>query len=81
VARTQVTLDDELIDAIDKVAGRRGRRRFLEEAAREKLERLELDKVLVSTAGILKGEDYPEFKDQAAINQWVRAQRWPEETS
>ena len=38
-------------------------------------------KALVSTAGILKAEDYPEFKDQASINEWVRAQRRTEEAS
>jgi hypothetical protein len=81
VARTHVILDDDIIYAIDKVVGQRGRSRFLEEAAREKLERLRLDKALVSTAGILKDKDYPEFKDQASINNWVRAQRRTEEAS
>jgi len=81
MARTHVILDDDVIEAIDKLVGQRGRSRFLEEAAREKLERVELDKALVSTAGILKDKDYPEFKDQAAINGWVRAQRRTEEAS
>jgi len=81
VARTHVILEDEVIGAIDQLVGQRGRSRFLEAAAKEKLERLALDKVLVSTAGILKDEDYPEFKDQASINEWVRAQRGTEEAS
>jgi hypothetical protein len=59
----------------------RGRSRFLELAAREKLERLELDKALLATAGILKGKDYPQFKDQASINEWVRSQRRAGEAS
>ena len=41
----------------------------------------ELDKALASTAGILKDKDYPQFKDQASINEWVRAQRRTEEAS
>lgn len=81
MARTHVILDDEVLAEIDKVVGQRGRSRFLEEAAREKLERLELDEALASTAGILKDKDYPEFKDQASINEWVRAQRRTEEAS
>jgi hypothetical protein len=81
VPRTHVVLDDDIISAIDQIVGQRGRSHFLEEAAREKLERLELDKALVSTAGILNDKDYPEFKDQASINEWVRAQRRTEEAS
>jgi hypothetical protein len=75
VARTHVIIGDGVIEAIDRLVGQRGRSRFLEEAACEKLERIELDKALVSTAGILKDKDYPEFKDQRSINEWVRAQR------
>jgi len=81
VARTHVVLSDEVISAIDKRVGERGRSRFLEEAAREKLERLELEEALASTAGILKDKDYPEFADQDSINAWVRAQRRTEEAS
>lgn len=79
MARTHVILDDSVIEAIDQLVGQRGRSRFLEEAAREKLERLELERLLGSTAGILKDKDYPEFKDQATINKWVRVQRRTEE--
>ncbi len=81
MARTHVVLADEVIGAIDTRVGERGRSRFLEDAAREKLERLELEEALASTAGILKGKDYPEFKDQDSINEWVRAQRRTEEAS
>jgi hypothetical protein len=81
VARTHVVLDDAVIDAIDQLVGQRGRSRFLEDAARERLQRLDLDHALVSTAGVLKDEDYPEFKDQASINSWVRAQRRSAEAS
>ena len=79
MARTHVMLDDDVMEAIDQLVGQRGRSRFLEEAAREKLERLKLEKALASTAGILKEKEYPEFKDQASINEWVRAQRRTED--
>lgn len=45
------------------------------ESAREKLERLQLDKLLASTAGIAEAKDYPEFSGQTSINEWVRARR------
>lgn len=81
MARTHVILDDEVMEAIDKVVGERGRSRFLEEAAREKLERLELEKAIRKDAGILKEKDYPEWHDQHSINDWVRAQRRTEDAS
>lgn len=81
MARTHVILDDGVIEAIDHIVGHRGRSRFLEEAAREKLEHLELEHALASTAGILKSKDYPEFQDQASINEWVRSQRRTKEAS
>ncbi|MDQ3972885.1 MAG: hypothetical protein M3276_00795, partial [Actinomycetota bacterium] len=70
----------DVLNAIDRLVGQRGRSRFLVQAAREKLQRVELERALESTAGILKDKDYPEFKDQASINEWVRAQRQTEET-
>lgn len=81
MARAHVILDDRIIAAIDRRVGQRGRSRFVEEAAREKLERLELDEALRATAGILRDKDYPQFKDQDSINEWVRAQRRTEEAS
>lgn len=81
MARTHVILGDEVVEAIDQLVGQRGRSRFLDQAAREKLERLKLEHALASTAGILKSKDYPEFEDQASINEWVRAQRRTEEVS
>jgi hypothetical protein len=81
MARTHVVLDDDLVDAIDALVGQRGRSRFLEHAAREKLHRLELEAALVTTAGVVRSDDYPEFADQASINEWVRAQRRSEAAS
>lgn len=81
MARTHVVLGDDVIEAIDQLVGQRGRSRFLEAAAREKLDRLLLDKMLAATAGIAEDKDYPEFTGQASINEWVRAQRRSEEAS
>lgn len=81
MARTHVILDDEVMEAIDKVVGQRGRSRFLEEAAREKLERMELGQVIRDGAGSLREKDYPHWRDQASINEWVRAQRRTEAAS
>jgi len=81
MARTHVILNDKVIEAIDQLVGQRGRSQFLDQAAREKLERLALEEALASTVGVLKRQHYPEFEDQASINKWVRAQRRTEEAS
>lgn len=79
MARTHVVLSDEVIAGIDERVGERGRSRFLEAAAREKLERLDLEVAIRDCAGVLKEKDYPQWRDQEAVNEWVRAQRQTEE--
>jgi predicted transcriptional regulator len=78
VARTHVVLDDDVLRAVDEVAGERGRSRFLEEAAREKLARLALESALSDTAGVLDEEDYPQFATRERTAEWVRAMRGTE---
>jgi hypothetical protein len=75
VARTHVILTDELLEAIDEVVGKRGRSRFLEEAAAEKLERLALADALEATAGIARGRGYSHWRDRGATAEWVRETR------
>lgn len=75
VARTHVVISDELLEAIDEVVGERGRSRFLEEAAREKLDRLELEGALLGTAGIAKGKRYDHWRDRETAAAWVRRER------
>ncbi len=75
MARAHVVLPDEVIERIDANVGRRQRSRFIEVAAREKLDRIELEKALRATAGIARGPGYRHWKDQRAINAWVRRAR------
>jgi hypothetical protein len=81
MARTHVILSDEVIAAIDDRVGERGRSRFLEEAAREKLERLELEAAIRDGAGLLKEKDYPHWRDTSAVQEWVRTSRRGELTA
>jgi metal-responsive CopG/Arc/MetJ family transcriptional regulator len=75
VARTHVVMSDEVLEAIDEVAGKRGRSRFLEEAAVEKLERLALGEALRTTAGIARGSAYSHWRDRDSASEWVRRTR------
>lgn len=81
MARTHVVLSDEVIAAIDEHVGERGRSRFLEEAAREKLERLELEAAISEGSGLLKARHYPHWRDTAAVQDWVRTSRRGEATA
>lgn len=81
MARTHVILDDQLVKAIDDKVGRRGRSRFLEDAAREKLERLELEAAIREGAGVLQDKDYPHWRDTESVQEWVRTSRRGELTA
>jgi metal-responsive CopG/Arc/MetJ family transcriptional regulator len=66
---------EELIQEIDRVAGKRKRSRFVEEALREKLARASLSSALTQTAGILSPTDYPEWNTPEKVSAWVKAGR------
>ncbi|HUQ63854.1 MAG TPA: hypothetical protein VM121_08875 [Acidimicrobiales bacterium] len=69
MARTHVILSDEVVAAIDERVGERGRSRFLEQAAREKLERVELEAAIREGAGILKEKDYPHWRETEDVKE------------
>ncbi|MBA3372341.1 MAG: ribbon-helix-helix domain-containing protein [Actinomycetota bacterium] len=81
MGRTHVVLDDGLLEAIDSVAGERGRSRFLEQAAREKLARLELEAAVQATAGTVQQNDYPDWSTRERAAEWVRHTRRTEQAS
>jgi hypothetical protein len=75
MARTHVVMSDELLEQIDQVVGERGRSRFLEDAAREKLDRLELERLLVATKGVARGKSYGHWRAPKTAARWVRRGR------
>jgi hypothetical protein len=81
MARTHVVMSDEVLEAIDRRVGARGRSRFLEEAAREKLDRMGLQQALKETAGVARGDGYSHWGDRRATGDWVRRTRRTEEPS
>lgn len=74
MARIHVVMSDEVLAEIDRAIGARGRSRFLEEAAREKLARLELE-ALHATKGIARGKGYEHWRDRSSAAAWVRRGR------
>lgn len=80
MGRAHVVMSDETLAEIDRLVGERSRSRFLEEAAREKLERLALAAALDDAAGVASARAYPEWRDRGAAADWVRGTRRTEAT-
>lgn len=77
--RAHIILPEELLEEVDRVAGRRRRSRFVEAAVREKLARDALSLALEQSAGILNPSDYPEWATPERTSDWVRASRAQDE--
>jgi hypothetical protein len=75
MARTHVIVSDEVMQAIDARVGQRGRSRFIEEAAREKLQRLGLEESLQATSGMRGDSVRSEWADRRSSRDWVQSTR------
>ncbi len=75
-ARTHVVLPADLLEAVERTAGPRGRSAFIAEAVREKLQRNRQLEALRATAGVLDPDKYPEWSTPEKISEWVHQQRY-----
>lgn len=75
--RTHVVLPGDLVAAIDRLVGKRGRSSFLKQAAWEEVKRQSLLRLLENAEPIWKTEDHPELEDGAAA--WVERMRTEDE--
>jgi metal-responsive CopG/Arc/MetJ family transcriptional regulator len=73
--RVHLVLPEELLEAVDRIAGKRKRSRFVEEAVREKVTREELAAAMQECVGIIDLADYPEWKTPEGVSEWVRSLR------
>ena len=80
LARTHVVVADDVMEAIDAVVGQRGRSRFLEEAAREKLARMALEESLKATSGMVDAKRHGNWSDRQSTRNWVKGIRRTEDT-
>ncbi len=69
--RTHVVLPDDVVEGVDELVGKRGRSRFIAEAATEKLRKERLKKAIREGAGILDPEKYPYWSTPEKVAQWV----------
>jgi metal-responsive CopG/Arc/MetJ family transcriptional regulator len=75
-----LSLPEDLVEALDTVAGPRRRSAFAEEALRRAIKREKLRVAIERTAGSLRAEDYPYWRTSADVVAWVEEMR-AEETS
>ena len=67
--RTHIVIPEQLVARIDRLAGKRGRSKFLTHAAEKELMRVRQLKAIEAAAGCWKDQDHPELKNGAA--EWV----------
>ena len=68
--RTNLLLPEDVVKTLDRVAGPRGRSRYVAEAVRERARRDERQALLGQMVGAWK--DHPLFPTSDAVYQWVR---------
>lgn len=73
VARTNLTLPEELLREVDAVAGPRGRSRYVAEAVTQRLKRDKLERALRETRGVMR--DKPGWRSSDEIIRWVNELR------
>jgi metal-responsive CopG/Arc/MetJ family transcriptional regulator len=73
--RTNLLLPEALLAEVDRIAGPRGRSRFVAEALEAKLRRERLGAAIRESAGVLSADDYPYWATSEDVVAWVRAGR------
>ena len=69
LARTNLTLPEELIREVDEIAGPRGRSRYVAEAVAQRVKRDRLRQAIEATAGIMLGK--PGWMSPDEVVRWV----------
>jgi metal-responsive CopG/Arc/MetJ family transcriptional regulator len=73
--RTNLLLPQELVEAVDEVAGPRGRSRYVARAVERQLRRDRQVDAFEATFGTLTASDYPQWSTPEAVVSWVRERR------
>jgi metal-responsive CopG/Arc/MetJ family transcriptional regulator len=69
LARTNLTLPEDLLAEVDELAGPRGRSRYVAEAVAQRVKRDKLGKAIRETAGIMVGS--PGWMSPDEVVKWV----------
>src|SRR5690349_14660567 len=74
--RTHVILPDDLLEAVERAAGPRGRSAFIAEAVRVKLEQEDLPAAMKAAVGSIDLKDYPAWQTPEDVSEWVHRLRY-----
>ena len=69
LARTNLTLPEQLLAEVDEIAGPRGRSRYVAEAVAQRLRRDRLRRAVDASAGVLRGTRHG--MSRAQVTQWI----------
>lgn len=70
--RTHIILPDDVVKGVDELVGKRRRSRFIAEAAREKLRKETLRRIVREGAGVIDLKAHPEWATREDVIRWVR---------
>ena len=69
LARTNLTLPEQLLAEVDEIAGPRGRSRYVAEAVAQRLRRDRLRQAVDASAGVLRGTRHEMSREQ--VTEWI----------
>jgi metal-responsive CopG/Arc/MetJ family transcriptional regulator len=69
LARTNLTLPEQLLAEVDEIAGPRGRSRYVAEAVAQRLRRDRLRRAVDASAGVLRGTPHEMSREQ--VTAWI----------
>ena len=73
--KAHLVLSREILEEVDRIAGKRRRSLFIAEATQEKLERERFLKTLEETKGTWIDSNHPELRTGKDIEQYVKEKR------
>jgi len=73
--RTNLLLPEDLVREVDRLAGPRGRSRYVTDALRRQIKRDRLKEAIEASAGALDPAKYPHWATSDKVVEWVRALR------
>lgn len=74
-AKAHIILPGEILEEVERIAGKRKRSLFIAEATREKLERERFLRVLEETKGTWTDKNHPDLRNPKDVEKYVRDKR------
>jgi metal-responsive CopG/Arc/MetJ family transcriptional regulator len=69
LARTNLTLPEQLLREVDRIAGPRGRSRYVAEAVAQRVKRDRLGAAIGAAAGVMVGSQHQMSRDE--VTAWI----------